>query len=999
MSQPQWITDAGSLGTIPEGIFYSVSLDATANGENVFFQLIAGQLPAGIQVNSNGSIEGTPRNTVVVQGVPRDVSADVTSKFAIRAYTVTSTGAVDRIADRTFTITVTGQDIPEFITPPGNIGTFYDGTKAVIPVLFSDDDLDDTVTVKLQSGELPPGMTLNSKTGVISGIITPLIGPPGTADAGYDNTEYDQFVFDFDTQSASKNFEFTLEITDGKQSNVRTFEIYVYSKDDMQASVTTVTADDTFITADVTPDRAPVLINNSGFIGQYRGDNFFAYKFDAIDFDQDSVVYEISTDINVRSDLLPTDSAIAGVFDLPPGISINADTGWLSGYIPDRGATELTYQFGVRVKKKAELAEPWDPARATYVPGNIVSYLGNNYIATNSPSAGIVPTDTNYWQLDPVVASPYSIFAMTVIGNIETEVRWITDSDLGTIDNGSISKLEVSAVAANGRDLQYRISPGSDSRLPQGLTLQTSGHITGRVSFNTFALDGGTTTFDQQLNTRLIVDETTFDGTFEFTVNAYTAESAQATLSVERINIVNGGTGYTQVIPTFSLPEDTGGTRATGVVTLVNGFITNIDILNPGSGYVNPPSVFFTPAQGGEQATITTEISGGSVTSVTVDNPGIPYTVPEILISAPDSSVVATQATVGDITIVNGVITDITVGNPGVGYTTEPSVSISGPGTGAVVSATIANLNNFNTISIFKRFSVQVLRQFDQPFNNLYIKCMPPQEDRDLLASLVQNQDIIPVEYLYRRDDPYFGVSKEIVYNHAFGLTAASLGDYVDSLSLNHYWKNLTLGAIKYAQARDSAGRVIYEVVYSQIIDNLINDQGQSVSKQVDLPFTVESDGQLTAQVYPNSLDNMRDQVIDNIGQVSPLLPEWMTSKQPDGRVLGFTPAWVIAYVQPGQGAETVYNIQQQFGDQLNLIDFRADRYEIDRSASFAWEPYNDSTVLGQWQPHPPVSTTFDTDTTVFDGGSTDFVTPANTVITTDNRDKYIVFPKINILG
>ena len=189
------------------------------------------------------------------------------------------------------------------------------------------------------------------------------------------------------------------------------------------------------------------------------------------------------------------------------------------------------------------------------------------------------------------------------------------------------------------------------------------------------------------------------------------------------------------------------------------------------------------------------------------------------------------------------------------------------------------------------------------------------------------------------------------------------------------------------------------------MLDNLVNNEGESVGKSVTLPYPIGGiDSTLITEVYPNSLINMRDQVIDTVGQISPMLPAWMVSKQADGSVLGFVPAWVIAYVKPGQGARVVYNIQQQFGDQLNLIDFKADRYEIDRRMTFAWEPYNDSTESGQWQPGPPVATTFDIETyptmgTYFDGGGTTFITPANTTTTTDVFDKYILYPRTNILG
>jgi hypothetical protein len=133
---------------------------------------------------------------------------------------------------------------------------------------------------------------------------------------------------------------------------------------------------------------------------------------------------------------------------------------------------------------------------------------------------------------------------------------------------------------------------------------------------------------------------------------------------------------------------------------------------------------------------------------------------------------------------------------------------------------------------------------------------------------------------------------------------------YVSSLYLNHYWKNLILGSIETAQALDAAGNVIYEVVYSRIIDNLVNAAGESVSKIVNLPYAITDPGDGSTQViqvYPNSLINMRDQVIDVVGQISTKLPLWMTSKQTNGRVLGFTPSWVICYTQPGRSAQIAY--------------------------------------------------------------------------------------------
>jgi hypothetical protein len=178
----------------------------------------------------------------------------------------------------------------------------------------------------------------------------------------------------------------------------------------------------------------------------------------------------------------------------------------------------------------------------------------------------------------------------------------------------------------------------------------------------------------------------------------------------------------------------------------------------------------------------------------------------------------------------------------------------------------------------------------------------------------------------------------------------------------------------------------------------------------------------------------MRTQVIDVVGQISNVLPRWMLSRQADGSVLGFTPAWVIAYTNPGQSGQIAYNIQTQFGEILNLIDFEADRYELDNSLTKNWnraEQYwgFDGDVV---TPHPPSLTTFDLSIaiatwqndsnvittwednlqtlatwtygtppgTTFDGNSLLFTAPVDMYLTnnTTDYDKYLVFPRRNIL-
>lgn len=733
MAQPVWETQAGTLGTIAEGLFYNVTVSAVdPDGGAVTYSLVAGSLPEGIQVKTNGTIEGIPSPYVRVSGVPTEVAENVTSKFTIRATSGT------RINDRTFSLTVTGQDIPQFVTAAGSLGNFYDGDVVDIDIEFTDDDPGDTVAVTLDSGELPPGILLSS-TGKLSGYIVPVEDLPLGATSGYDASAFDLYPYDFASRSISKNYQFTLKISDGKDYNIRTFTMYVASRDSLTADTTDFTGDNDAITLDTTIARKPIITNYpaSGALGTYRHDNFFAYQVTAIDLDGDD--YEF--------DLLDDSSA------LPPGLIFDPATGWLRGYLPDQGATEEDYEFSIAVRKVDQY-------------------------------------DTH---------SAYLTYTMSVIGDLESGITWLSGTQIGTTDvyrledlnNGEISELAIKASTTTDRVLKFRKTSGN---LPPGLELLESGNIVGRASFDTFSLDAGTTTFDTDRGTRLIDAPTTFDSDYQFTVEVYTADGL---------------------------------------------------------------------------------------------------------------------------------------------------------------------------VSVFRTFKLFIDRNYNLPYENLYIQATPIQEDRDLLASIVQNGDVFPANTLYRPDDPYFGISDRITYVHAYSVDAASLETYVTALAKNHHRKKLVLGAIKTARALDDAGNVLYEVVYADIVDTGVNQQNESPAQSLTTS---------AGTVYPNSLQNMRTQVVDTVGQTNTVLPRWMTSKQENGRVLGFTRAWVIAYTTPGNSARIAYNIVDQFGQQLNTIDFDVDRYILDRTMTHNYTVYDDSTEAGAWD-------------------------SVDNYVYTNEYNKYLVFPKQNILG
>jgi hypothetical protein len=91
--KPIWETPAGDLGTIQEGKFYKLTLSAyeeessPKSSETLYYTMIAGELPEGIQCRKTGLIEGVPKAVSSVQGVPLEVGENVTSKFTVRVYT------------------------------------------------------------------------------------------------------------------------------------------------------------------------------------------------------------------------------------------------------------------------------------------------------------------------------------------------------------------------------------------------------------------------------------------------------------------------------------------------------------------------------------------------------------------------------------------------------------------------------------------------------------------------------------------------------------------------------------------------------------------------------------------------------------------------------------------------------------------------------------------------------------------------------------------------
>lgn len=445
MTAPIWLTPSGDLGIIPEQEYYEFFFDAyNPGGGSLTYSVISGQLPVGLEVKPNGTMFGIPSGKV--GGVPAAVDKVTTSEFTLRIK-----NSVNKVADRTFSITIAGI-LPQTIIPLAtSLGTYVDGSYVYVDINTIEPNplLDSTFSII--GGELPGGLSLDPITGVIKGYLTPFVSNQDQNLQNFDMAPWDVYGFDFTGVSTSKNYQFTVKADNGINIETKVYTIFVFAINSLTADTDLITADNSsLITADTAgPFHTPVIISEEGKLASIRQGSRADIQIIGEDFDGDDISFGI---VNPAS--------------LPPGLSLITESGWIVGDIP----------FGIL---------------------GTTTYIIEIYV---------------YKTASPEYESNPKTFTIEILGQVDDIVEWQTPTDLGTIRIGEISELFVSATTPSNRVLSYRLEDSAGT-LPYGLLLTDDGLLSGRVSFETFRLDSGTTTFDENI--------TTFDRKFTFTIAAY----------------------------------------------------------------------------------------------------------------------------------------------------------------------------------------------------------------------------------------------------------------------------------------------------------------------------------------------------------------------------------------------------------------------------------------------------------------------------------------------
>ena len=559
-----WITPAGSLGILTERISIDVSLQATTNlTAAVTYSLIAGSLPRGLKL-INGAIKGSPT----------EVKVYTESRFVIRA-----TDGVD-IEDRTFKLAVDCSDRPIWLTQEGflNVGEaeayfVLDNAPVDFQLEARDSDLIAGGTLEYylmpNGGVLPPGLSL-SKSGVISGFTDPIFAVEYTLETtggydtapldvfpidfvearsnGYDTFVFDSFTFDYNEPSRtprrlSRIYNFIVAVTDGVYTETRLFKIYVVTEEFLQADNSLIQVDTNIFQADASSDRVPIWITGSN-LGRFRANNYVTIFLD---------VYDPPTLSGTITYFLLLTNPDNTVSQLPPGMALDTSTGDIAGSVPYQARISRDYKFTIRaVNYPSALAYTsyvykgsWNNS-TTYVINDAVEFIGVTYICVQT-HLNRLPTDQDYWRAG--TSKTEKTFTVTVIGEIESAVEWITDSDLGTIKPNTASEkyIEAASLLYGGR-IAYEFVSGI---LPPGLTFLPTGILQGKVK--QFADDTGpglTRFFERADSLAPAEDSSTLSKDFSATFDAATTSfDLKFTFTIKARDSVN----FATVNRTFNL--------------------------------------------------------------------------------------------------------------------------------------------------------------------------------------------------------------------------------------------------------------------------------------------------------------------------------------------------------------------------------------------------------------------------------------------------------------
>ncbi len=383
-----------------------------------------------LQLEANTSDSTAITYSVIAGSLPKGMSVTSTglltgtpaevAKRTLYTFVVRATSG-SQITDRSFSLDVEGQDAPTFTTASGRL-QLDDSTRVGMYWVLDGE----YVNFQVQASDTDTRSGASLTYEVSEGALPPGLTLSKTGLLSGICKLTDDY-FEDSTRQIATSFAITIRVSDETSVTTQQNSIFVYSADYWNVSNPNITIDMTSInsvpiTMDHTSQRRPVFLTNSD-LGTFRHDNRLVIKIDIDDLDStgNPFVY------NVQGGSLPS------------GLEINSSSGEIYGILPRQGEVKTDYSFVLRATR-------------------------------TMPTGQSLFTD--------------KAFTMTVIGEIDIGITFLTPTVVGTLTAGIPSTLSISAVAEEtNRVLGYSVSSGS---LPPGITLSELGNIVGTIDPSDF---------------------------------------------------------------------------------------------------------------------------------------------------------------------------------------------------------------------------------------------------------------------------------------------------------------------------------------------------------------------------------------------------------------------------------------------------------------------------------------------------------------------------------
>ena len=256
MTSPVWVTNAGFLGTLTERT--AVNIPFSVQGTGTTFSIISGKLPDGMVLQLVTTSTNSTTTGFII-GNPMSVPDTLRSQFVIRARNIYG------VSDRTFSVDVTSDNAPVWVTPAGMLPVGTSGECFAVNEHIVDYQLYALPNVLFENmklryyiadgdGQLPKGLRL-TEDGRITGIIDEITiqeEPVGVTGNGYDTEKYDRYPYDSAViiegrtnrpKYIKKIYQFYVTATDGFNSSRKLFKLQVVDVNSLRADTGYISAD------------------------------------------------------------------------------------------------------------------------------------------------------------------------------------------------------------------------------------------------------------------------------------------------------------------------------------------------------------------------------------------------------------------------------------------------------------------------------------------------------------------------------------------------------------------------------------------------------------------------------------------------------------------------------------------------------------------------------------------------------------------------------------